>query len=172
MFRRSGRRFADKNMRQTMNLTRRYCGASPAPLLIPHAKAPAEGILVVAGTAMRRQHLELLDVAAADHGVVGLEGRDQALHDVGNVDAPLLLAMAFQSGLADVILVGVLSVGQMTELHGLDDALDDHGGAEPGAETEKEHLAALIAAQGLHRGIVDKLHGMVECAGEIEADPA
>src|SRR5262249_55623007 len=66
--------------------------ADPASL-VPHAKPATERIGIVAGPAMRRQRLELLDVASPDHGLVGLERRDQAFDHVGNVATPLLLAM-------------------------------------------------------------------------------
>jgi len=51
--------------------------------------------------------------------LVRLEGRD--------VTAPLLFAVALQSGPTNVVLKGALLVGQVSELHGLHDAVDDHG---------------------------------------------
>ena len=68
---------------------------------------------------MRRQRIEFLDVAAPNHRVVGLERGDEAGHDVGNVTAPFLLAVALQSDTAHVVLIGSLFVGQVTEFHGL-----------------------------------------------------
>ena len=48
----------------------------------------------------------------------------------------------------------------------------DQRGAETGAEAEEEHLAALVAAQRLHRGIVDHLDRTPEGGLEVEADPS
>ena len=149
----------------------RVSAARASVLFFPQPKSAAEGIGVVACARMRRQRFELPDVAAPDHGIVGLQRGDEACHDVGNVTPPFLLAVAFQSGPADVVLIGALLVGQVTELHGLHDALDDHGRSKPGSEAQKEHLAALVAAQGLHGGVVDDLHGTTECRREIEPDP-
>ena len=42
---------------------------------------------------MRRQLIELSNVSSTNHGFVGLERGDEERHDVGNVTAPLLLAV-------------------------------------------------------------------------------
>src|SRR5262245_44425874 len=141
-------------------------------LFPPQPEAAPERIGVVAGARMRRQRSEFLDVASANHGIVGLERGDEARHDVGNVTPPLLLAVAVQAGHADIVLIDALLVGQVTKLHGLHDAVDNHGRAESGSEAQKEHLAALVAPQGLHGGVVDDLYRMTECCGEIESDPS
>src|SRR3984893_2257079 len=120
---------------------------------------------------MRRARVELLDVASPQHCSVGLQGRDEACHDVGNVTLPFLLAVAFQSGSADIVLIGALLERQVSEFYGLDNAVDNHGCSEPGSENEEEHLAALVAPQCLHRGVVDDLDGTTECRGKIEPDP-
>ena len=63
-------------------------------------------------------------------------------------------------------------VREVSELHGLEHALDDQRRAETGPEAEEEHAAASVAAEGLHRGVVDELHGPAEGASEVEAHPA
>src|SRR5262245_64561034 len=60
----------------------------------------------------------------------------------------------------------------MPELHRLDDAVDHHGGSEPRSETQEQHLAAPVAAQGLHGRVIDELHRTAERGGEIESDPS
>src|SRR5262249_59062666 len=105
-------------------------------------------------------------------GFVGFERGDEACHDVDNVTAPFLLAVALQSGPAHVVLIGALLVGQMAELNGLYDAVDYHGRSEPRSKAQKEHLAPLVASQRLHSGIVDDLHGTTECLSKIEPDPS
>ena len=76
---------------------------------------------------MRRQHIEFLDVAAPNHGFVGLERGDEARHDVSNVTAPFLPAVALQPDPAHVVLIGTLLVRQVTELHGLHDSVHNQG---------------------------------------------
>ena len=109
----------------------RVRGTSPAVrasvIFSPQSKSAAEGIGVVACARMRRQRFELPDVASPDHRIIGLQRGDEAGHDVGNVTPPFLFAVALQSGPADVVLIGTLLVGQVTELHGLHDAVDNHG---------------------------------------------
>src|SRR5262249_4965596 len=56
--------------------------------------------------------------------------------------------------------------------HRLDDAFYDHGRSQPGPQTEKQHLAAVVAAQRLHGGVVDDFDGAAEGSAEIEPDPA
>ena len=47
----------------------------------------------------------------------------------------------------------------MTKLHRLDYAVDDQRRAEPCSEPEEQHLAFLIAAERLHRRIIEDLVG-------------
>ena len=42
----------------------------------------------------------------------------------------------------------------MGQLHGLQDAIADHGGTETGPQPQKQHLAALVASERLHGSIV------------------
>ena len=76
---------------------------------------------------MRRQRMQFLDIAAPNHGFVGLERGDEARHHVGNVTAPFLLAVALQPDPAHVVLIGTLLVRQVTELHGLHDSVHNDG---------------------------------------------
>src|SRR5262249_57208984 len=100
-------------------------------LFPPQAESSAEGIGIVACATMRRQRMELLDVAAPNHGFVGLKRGDEACHDVGNMTAPFLLAVALQSAPAHVVLIGALLVGQMPELPGLYDPAHPHPPSQP-----------------------------------------
>src|SRR6202023_220325 len=127
--------------------------------LFPQPKSAAKGIGVIACATMRRQRFKHLDVSSPEHRVVGLPRRNQASHHAGNVTPPFLLAVALQSRPAYIVLIGALLVGQVTELHGLHDAVDNHGRSKPGSEPQKEHLAALAAPQGLHSGVVNDLDG-------------
>jgi len=54
---------------------------------LPQPKSTTKRIVVIACAGARRQRIELLDIAAADHSVVGLEYGNQASYDIGNVAA-------------------------------------------------------------------------------------
>src|SRR5262249_60406099 len=116
--------------------------------------------------------MELVAVAAAEDDVLRLERGDEACDDVLDVTPPLRQPMSFQSVQSDVRLERFVPVRQVAQLHRLHDAVDDHGGAETGPEPQKEHLAAFVAAQRLHGGVVYELY-RPSASGPIgESDPA
>jgi hypothetical protein len=57
------------------------------------------------------------------------------------------------------------------ELKRLDDNAVHECRAEAGAEPEKQHPAALVAAERLHRGVVHDLRRLAERVFEVEPDP-
>jgi hypothetical protein len=59
----------------------------------------------------------------------------------------------------------------VAELHRLHDALAHERRAEAGAESEEEHLAALVAPEGLHSRVIHDLRRHAERRFEIEAGP-
>ena len=60
----------------------------------------------------------------------------------------------------------------MTKLHGFNDAIHDHRGTEPGTQPEEQHLATLVAAESLHRGIIDDLDRALELPFKSISAPA
>jgi hypothetical protein len=60
----------------------------------------------------------------------------------------------------------------MPEFHRLDDAINNHGGAEPGPQTEKQHRAAVVTSERLHDGVIHDLDRSAECGRKIEAHPS
>src|SRR5207253_2136218 len=138
----------------------------------PKAKSPNECVGVVDRAATRRQLFQLLDVASTEDDFVRFDRSNQALHDIGHITSPFLLAVLFQSSNPDVIFKGGLLIRQVAQLHWFDDAIDNQGGSKTGSQAEKEHLAALVTSQSLHGGIVDDLHGMFEGGLEVETDPS
>ena len=90
---------------------------------------------------------------------------------------PLARAVLLLAADADVILERTaLAVRQVRELHRQHFAARDHAGAEAGAETEEEHLAALharsaMAADRLHRSVVEQLDRHAERAAIVEVLP-
>src|SRR5580658_350563 len=144
-----------------------------ASRVAPYPKSSEKRKVIAAKTSVFGEPLQLAPIAAADDDVVGLQHAAQLLHDLGHGPAPLLEAQPFQSALADIVFVGAsLLVGQMPQFHGCDDAVDDQGGAQPGPEPEKQHSAALVAAERLHGRIVHDVSRTAEGFAKIEPDPA
>src|SRR4030095_3041107 len=115
------------------------------------AKAPDERVGVVAGPTPRWQCLQLVDVAAPEDDLLGLERGDQPRYDVLDVTSPLREAVRLQAAQSHVVLERSISVRQMAQLHRLHDALDDEGRAEACSQAEKEHLADSVASPPLQR---------------------
>src|SRR5262249_20354611 len=69
-------------------------GAREGSVLLPQPKSAAKGIVIVSSASVRRQRLQLTDVASTDHDGIGLERGKEACHNVGNVAPPFLLAAA------------------------------------------------------------------------------
>src|SRR5579863_3277316 len=130
--------------------------AMPAPRRAPQLEAAEESVLVVAEPDVFRELLELAGIAAADHHIVRLERGHQPFDHLRHLVAPLLRSEALQSRGANIVLVRPAALErEVAELHRLEDAVDDHGRAEAGAEAEEQHAAALIAPERLHGGVVD-----------------
>ena len=140
--------------------------------MLPEFESSCKRIGVVSYPATRRDFLQLLNIASAQHHVVRFKSGDHASHHVLDVAPPLFLAVFFQSSEPDVALVRSLFVRQMTEFHGLDDAIYNEGRTEPRAQAEEQHLAALVTSQSLHGGVVDDLDGTPERSSKIKTDPA
>ena len=60
----------------------------------------------------------------------------------------------------------------MLHLHGHHEAVDDERRPEAGPQSEEEHPPAVVAAERLHRGVVDDLRRLAERGLEVEPDPA
>src|SRR5262249_15955405 len=126
---------------------------------------------VVAGTATCRQLFQFLHVPSAQDYIVGFEGGDQEGYYVRYMLAPLLLAVPIQSAKAHVILIGALLVRQVAQLQGLDGAMQDRGGTQTGPQAQEEHLATLVAPQGLHGRIIDDLDWAPKRCSIAKPDP-
>src|SRR6516162_5732828 len=155
-------------------------GASPSGRQIrrqnigscPQAESSAKSVGIFARTTPPRQCVELLDITSSDHRVIRLQGRHEALDDVGHMTPPLLFTVALYAGTSDVILVGAFLVRQMAELHRLYHAVGDKGGAQACSQAQKQHLATFVASQGLHGGVVDHFDWTTERLREIKREPA
>src|SRR5580704_16666654 len=92
----------------------------------PNPKSSEKCEVIAAETGVFGEPLQLARIAAADDDVVGLQHAAQLLHDLGHVPAPLLEARTLQSARADIVFVAAsILLGQVSKLHGCDDAFDD-----------------------------------------------
>lgn len=94
-----------------------------SPISLPELESSYKRVGVISYPATRRNLLQLLNIAPAQYHVVRFESGDHASHHVLDMVPPLFLAVLFQSGESDVALVRSLFVRQMTEFHGLDNAI-------------------------------------------------
>src|SRR5215470_6520208 len=155
-----------------MSLGSGRSGATLDGRSLPQTLAADERVRVIAGAAARRQRLQLVNVAAPEHDVLGLERGDQPCDDVHDVAPPWLEPVRLQPVQSDVLLECSVPVRQVTELHRLDKAVDDHRGAETGAEPEKQHLAAAVTPEGLHCGVIHDLDRTPKRRPIVEPNPA
>ena len=101
--------------------------------MFPEFESSHESVSVVSYPATRRNFFQLLNIASAQYHIVRFESCDHASHHVFDIAPPLFLAVFFQSIESYVGFVSSLFVRQMTEFHGLDDAIYNKGRTEPGA---------------------------------------
>ena len=113
-----------------------------------------------------------MGIAAADQNVFRLDGGPQARNHVRDVTPPFRFAESLESANAYVVFERPFSIGQVAEFHWFHEPVGDERGAETRAQSKKKHLSAQVAAERLHRGIVDQPDGALEGRLEIEADPA
>jgi hypothetical protein len=147
--------------------SRLYCLSQPKP------ETAFESVVVFSGDDVAGEIFEEAGIATAHDDVFGLHGGFEKFDDDADMFAPFFLAHLLKGRGADVLFVGVfVAVGEMGQLQGLEGAIDDHGRAQAGAQSQKEHVPAAVAAQGLHGGVVHHLGGFSKGAFEIEFDPA
>jgi hypothetical protein len=139
---------------------------------MPHAKSAEESEVIAAQAGVGRQPLQLARIAAADDDVVGLQDGAQFRHDLDHGSTPLLGAETLEGALTDPFLVtAFIFIRQMRKFHGCDHAIHDHGGAKPRTQAEEQHPAAFVAADCLHRCIVDDACGPAKGLAKIKSDP-
>src|SRR6266581_1872128 len=142
-------------------------------LCFPQAKAPDKRVLVVAQASIRRQLFEVLGIASSKHHVFDFESVLEPFDDVGYMAAPILFSEPLQTAKTNIVLVSLpMFIRKMRQFHRLQDSIDDHRGAQPGAEAQKEHPSPLVTSEGLHGSIIGNLDRTTECLAEIKPNPA
>src|SRR5262249_32370888 len=84
---------------------------------------------------------------------------------------PFLSAQPIVSADPDIVFEGAPFVRQMAKLHGCHDAVHDHSGTEPGPQPQEQHLATMVAPEGLHHSIIHDLDWTLECRFNIISPP-
>src|ERR1700682_4636931 len=113
-----------------------------------------------------------MNVASSEHHIVGLEGSNQALHNILDKTPPFCLAVLLQSPDPNVVLKGGFFVRQVSQLHRLDNSIGNPGGTKASSETKEQHLAAFVTSQRLHRCIVYDFDWTLKGCFEIETGPS
>src|SRR5437899_2395361 len=106
---------------------------------LPEAKTPEKCVRVVPGSATGRQRVQLVDVAAPENDVLGLERGDQTTDDDVDLTPPSRDPVLLQPVQPDVRLEGSVPVRRVTQLPRFPDAVNDEGRAQAGSQAEKEH---------------------------------
>ena len=115
---------------------------------------------------------QFLDIASSQNHIVWFEGSYQACRHIRHIAPPLFLASFFECCAAHVVLVRGRLVREVAEFHWFQDAVHNQGRTETRAQTEEEHLAALVTSQGLHGRIVYDFDWTAEGGFEVKADPS
>src|SRR4029077_2231211 len=77
----------------------------PRTALLPQAKTPEKRVGVVAASGVRRQVLQVRDVASAQQDVIGQQRLAKAVHDRLHHGAPFLVSQALAPLLAQIVFV-------------------------------------------------------------------
>src|SRR6266478_6757959 len=147
--------------------------ASPMRLCPPYPKASCECVGVIALAGPGRQMFEFPDVATTQDNFLREQGIAKLFHNLAHVLLPLLFAQPLQTTNTDVVFVGLpVLVGQVGQLHWLEQAIHNHGRTQTRTQTQKKHAPALVAAERLHGGIVDDFYRPAKGSLEVEVHPA
>src|SRR5205807_5022076 len=104
--------------------------------------------------------------------VLSLQSSDQAVHHLKHMTPPFLFSPAFESLRSYVSLVSSLLVREVAQLHRLKNAVANHGCSQTCTKSQEKHLAAFIAPQGLHGGVIQDLHRTSEGSPKLKTNPA
>src|SRR6266851_3667252 len=142
-------------------------------LFLPHAEAAEEGIFIAAQPRAGRQLLQFLDVSPAQDDIIRFQTSPQFLRNFPDVLAPFFLPHSFQSAQSEIVFVGFpVFVRKVCELHRLQGSIHNHRRPQARAKSQKQHAAALIAAERLHGRVVEYLYGAPKSLAEVDFHPS
>src|SRR5690349_8352531 len=96
-------------------------------VLLPKAHSADKGLIVAASPRARRQFLYFFGVAAAEHDIVGFKSGAKNFDYVGHMFAPFFISKPLETAGSKIIFEGLtVLVAQVSELHRLDHAVNDH----------------------------------------------
>ena len=140
--------------------------------LVPRAEAPLKGPVIVAAANAVRQRVEQPDVTAAHDDVLGRDGGTQQFGALKDERPPLLDAERRQPALSQQGFEGLVLERQVGQFQRHDGACVHERGAESRAEAEEQHAAPVVAAEGLHGGVVHDLDRHAEGRIPVELNPS
>src|SRR5262249_18602000 len=121
---------------------------------LPEPRSAEKRVVVTTWTRALGKRFQAFDVATTQYYIVDLEHLAKPLNNICNCLAPLFRARSSPPPFTYVVFVGTaMFVGHVSQLHRLDDAIENQSCTEAGAQPEKQHPAALVAADGLHGSI-------------------
>src|SRR5262245_16501737 len=120
-----------------------------------------------------RNQYQFLRISTTQHDVIGNQGFLQLHNGVLNIALPGFVAESCLPGFAKVILNdAAVAVGQVAQLERKDKVVPNQGGPKSRPESEKEHPAAVVAAERLHGCVIDDTHRFAQRFLEVECHPA
>src|SRR3954471_23362959 len=122
---------------------------------VPHPATAGERIAIVSRFDSGRQLVELLGVAAAEHNVIGDEGKLQLAKAEENVPHPFLFSKAREPGFAQVSLDDSAFIRKVAELERQKVPRPDERRPKPRPQAQKKHPAPAITSKRLHGGVVE-----------------
>src|SRR6266478_3085980 len=140
---------------------------------LPQTRAAKKRVSIVPTLNSLRKRIQLFRVAAAEHDVVGDQRFFQLRDREFDLALPLLLAKPFQTRPAKIIFNDcAIPVWQIAEFEREDRIAPNKSRTEPGSEAEKQHPAAAVAAERLHRRVVNQADRLAQGLLKIKSDPA
>src|SRR6266699_1424237 len=104
---------------------------------------------------------------------IGFQSSLSFLRNCRNLQTPSSFPQSFEAALAEIVFVGFpVFVAEVCQLHRLQHSIHNHRRPQARAKSQKQHAAPFIAAERLHGGVIEYLHGTAKSLAEVESHPA
>src|SRR5579883_1686108 len=141
-------------------------------IYMPEPEAAAEGSQVVAEPRTGRLFLDFFCVPTTEHDVVGEHCGLECWNSSRHGPAPPALTHPLESAATeDIAKRTATGFRDVAQFQWDNHILRDESRTEPGAKAEEEHPSAIVAAERLHRGVVDDSYRAIERGSEVKAHP-